>query len=242
MKTIRMAALAATMLCGLTGVAKAQEAAEPFTITGSASLVSDYRFRGVSQSNEDLAVQGSINLNTDMGLYIGTWASSIELPGAGSTEVDIYGGYKFDLGGAALDAGVLYYYYPGADFASDFAEVYASVSGAFGPATAKVGLYYAPDQNAIGSEDNWYWYGDLSGAIPETPVTLKAHLGYSTGDSFLTLGEDNYLDWMVGADFTYKNLTLGVSYVDTDLNATSFVPGGRNVVDEAVVFSLTAAF
>ena len=80
-------------------------------------------------------------------------------------------------------------------------------------------------------------------AIPTTPVTLKAHLGYSKGDTPLTPSGD-YYDWLVGADIAYKNLTLGVAYVDTDLSGAQAARGGatKDIVDSAVVFSLTAAF
>src|SRR3546814_2295512 len=56
----------------------AQDAPEEFTITGTVGGVSDYRFRGISQTNEDFAVQGSINLNHSSGFYVGTWASNVD--------------------------------------------------------------------------------------------------------------------------------------------------------------------
>ena len=71
----------ATLLATSAGAAIAQDAPAPaFTITGSAALVSDYRFRGASQTNEHGAVQGSINFNHESGFYVGTWASSISVP------------------------------------------------------------------------------------------------------------------------------------------------------------------
>lgn len=226
----------------------AAEEAPALTITGGVTGVSQYRFRGISLSDEDIAIQGTINLNHESGVYIGAWASSIdgfgELGGS-NVELDLYGGYKAQLGGnAVLDVGLLYYAYPGStggDF--EFFEPYANITAPIGPATAKVGVAYAWDQDALTDNSNIYIFGDLSGAIPNTPVTLKAHLGYSKGDTPLSPSGE-YLDWLVGADFTYRNLTLGIAYVDTDLDAAEAALGGatKDIVDAAVVVSLTASF
>jgi len=225
--------------------ASAQEADGDVTIGGSAGLASQYRFRGISLSDEELAVQAGVTATHGSGFYVGTWGSS--LAGFGSfggsnVELDVFGGYKADLGGATLDAGLLWYLYPGTD-GTDYAEPYVSITGSLGPATAKVGLAYAPDQEAIGDDDNLYVYGDLSGALPEMPLTLKAHLGYSTGGSTLTPVGD-YLDWLVGVDMSWKALTLGVAYVDTDIGSAdaAAVAFDRDIVDSAVVLTLTAAF
>lgn len=210
------------------------EPAPAVTVSGGVTLVSDYRFRGVSLSGEDPAIQGTINLNSSSGFYLGTWASSLEEDlGFGSTEVDLYAGYRTEVApGTTIDAGLLYYAYPNADDLNYF-EPYASVTTSFGPATGKIGVAYAWSQKSIGSNDNLYLYGDVLGAIPDSPVTLRAHLGYSDGS--LAYG-DNYLDWNVGADIVSGPITFGISYVDTDL------PGGVSGADAAVVFSVGAAF
>lgn len=239
--------LAALLLAATAAPALAQEeASEPITITGSAGLVSQYRFRGISLSDEDLAAQAGITATHESGFYVGTWASS--LAGFGSfggsnVELDIYGGYSAAISDSTtLDVGLLWYLYPGTD-GTDYAEPYASIKTNFGAATAKLGVAYAPDQDAIGSGDNLYVYGDLSTGFAESPVVVKAHLGYSTGDSGLTPTGD-YLDWLVGADFTWKSLTFGVAYVDTDISGRDAAAAtfDRDIVDSAVVFSLTAAF
>lgn len=231
------AALAASAL--VAAPAFAQDApADGFTVTGNVGGVSDYRFRGVSQTGEDFAVQGSINLNHSSGFYVGTWASNVD--GFNGSEVDVYGGYTTTVGALTLDGGLYWYLYP-ATTNTDYAEVYASVKGAVGPATVKVGVNYAPEQQAIGSEDNFYLYGDLSAGIPNTPISLRAHLGRSIGDSALTFGGDDYWDYSVGADLTWKNLTFGVTYLDTDLKESRYGLFHDNV-DSTVLFSLTAAF
>lgn len=220
----------------------------PITITGGVTLASQYRFRGISLSDEQVALQGTINVNHESGLYAGLWSSSIdgfgELGGS-NVELDLYAGYRARVrSGVTLDAGLLYYAYPGSkggDF--EFFEPYANVSGTLGPATARVGVAYGYAQDGLGGNSNVYVSGDLGAGIPRTPVTVRTHVGYSKGDTPLTPSGD-YIDWLVGADVAYKNLTFGVAYVDTDLTGAQAVRSGatRDIVDSAFVLSLTAAF
>lgn len=228
------------------------EASPPVTISGSAALVSQYRFRGVSQSDENLAVQAGLTASHESGFYVSAWGSN--LAGFGSfggsnLELDLIGGFKTAVGGVTLDGGLLWYLYPGTD-GTDYAEPYASISGTVGPASLKLGAAYAPKQDAIGDDDNLYVYTDAGVGIPGAPVTLKAHIGYTTGSGSTLAGPDgDYVDWLIGADVTYKMLTLGVAYLDTDIGKTAadsfYTSGttpGRKIIDGAAVVSLTAAF
>ncbi|MFC3712164.1 TorF family putative porin [Sphingoaurantiacus capsulatus] len=238
--------IAALLLAASSMPALAQEeASEPVTITGSATVVSQYRFRGISLSDEEVAIQGGFTAAHESGFYAGTWGSS--LAGFGSfgganAEIDVFAGYGADLGGATLDVGLLWYLYPGTD-GTDIAEPYASITAPFGNATAKFGVAYSPKQDSIGSGDNLYVFTDLATAIPDSPVKVKAHLGYSTGDSTLTPTGD-YLDWLVGVDLSWKALTFGVAYVDTNITSGDAAAAtfDHNIVDSAVIFSLSAAF
>jgi uncharacterized protein (TIGR02001 family) len=261
----------------------AQEEAEgPVTVSGSVGLVSDYRFRGVSQSDKGMAVQGGITLTHESGLYAGTWASNLGgwgRFGGSNMELDLFAGYALPLGeGTTLDVGLTWYMYPSGADETDFAEPYVKLSHQFGPVKGLLGVAYAPKQQALGKvcsdaactifnpgdkEDNFYVWGDISGAIPNTPVTVKAHLGYSDGNSGLgpngtsIAPTGKYLDWMVGADLAIKGtpLTVGVAYVDTDISRSDeaylqpafAVSGDSKDVGESisrgqVVFSVTAAF
>lgn len=253
---LAIAALVSTALTAPALAQPANETAEPaieaapptLTVTGGATLVSQYRFRGISLSDEKAAIQGTINLNHESGFYAGLWASSLdgfgELGGS-NVELDLYGGYKTAIGsGMTLDAGLLYYAYPGStggDF--EFFEPYANISGTLGPATAKVGVAFAPSQAGLADNSNIYVFGDLASGIPSTPITIKSHIGFSKGDTPLSPSGE-YMDWLVGADYVWRNLTLGVAYVDTDLSSAEAALGGatKDIVDSAVVFSLTASF
>ena len=225
--------IAASVLigCGLTAVpAFADEETAPpseFTVTGNAVLVTDYRFRGLSLSGGDPAIQGSINLNHSSGFYVGTWASSLEdSPVYGNMEIDVYGGWTGEVtSGLTADAGLVYYVYPNGKVGDgNYFEPYASLSTTFGPATAKVGVAYAWKQNSLGSDDNLYVYTDLGAGIPDTPISVSAHLGYTDGalsPKLLTLeSTDGGFDYSVGATYNItKNLSAGVSYIGVEGNS-----------------------
>ena len=257
-----------------------EEPAGPVTVSGSVALVSDYRFRGVSQSDKAMAIQGGVTATHESGAYVGTWGSSLAgwgQFGGANMELDLFAGYAIPLGGATLDVGLTWYMYPSGADITDFAEPYVKLSSELGPVKGLIGVAYAPKQEALGKwcsdaactiadpgdkEDNLYIWGDISGAVPNTPVTLKAHLGWSNGNSGLgpngtsIAPTGKYLDWMVGADLAIPGtpLTLGVAYVDTDIarveenylrpnfmvqDADNF---GKSIARSQVVFSLSAAF
>ena len=241
--------LSAVALAALSVPALAQDEATPaLTVTGNAAVVTDYRFRGISQTDKRFALQGGITVTHESGFYVSTWGSSIDdYVAAGSDqELDLIAGYSRTFGAATVDVGVLYYYYPGSGGANtDFVEPYASVKGTFGPASAKLSAAYAPKSRALSvdggltREDNLYVAGDLSASVPNTPLGVSAHLGHSFGPSYLTIG-DEYTDWSIGATYTWSHLTFGVSYVDTDKSLYS--PSGRNISKAGVVGSITASF
>ncbi|MBN8813990.1 MAG: hypothetical protein J0J06_00925 [Sphingomonas sp.] len=240
--------------------AAADETAPPpeITVTGGVTLVSDYRFRGISQTNLQPAIQGTLSVTHKSGFYATVWSSStsgyVTFSGTGSQEIDAIVGYSKTVGGFKLDGGLLYYIYPrsrpvGDNSKGDFFEPYADVSYTLGPVTAKVTVNYAWKQKALSLDqgqtgllpknDNVYLAGDLSAAIPKTPLSLSAHIGHTWGPSWLALGNE-YTDWGVGASLAWKNLTLGVSYVDTDGVFT--LANGKNAARSGVVVSLGASF
>ncbi|MET1111253.1 MAG: TorF family putative porin [Allosphingosinicella sp.] len=222
------------------------ERASAFTVTGGATIVSDYRFRGISQTGKRFAVQGNVSVAHESGFYATVWGSSIDdyVYNGADQEIDLVAGYKRTFGDTTVDVGLLYYYYPGSGgIASDFFEPYASVSQAVGPVTAKVSAAFAPEQAALslgaGKKDNLYLAGDLSASLPKTPVSLTAHVGHSYGPSYLTIG-NGYTDWSLGASATWNHLSFGLAYVDTD--GAFITPSGRNAARGGVVASLGVSF
>jgi uncharacterized protein (TIGR02001 family) len=247
-----MIGLSALALVASAAPAFAQDDTGDFTLSGSAAIVSDYRFRGISQSNKRFAVQGSATLSHASGAYFSFWSSSIDdyVAAGADAELDLIAGYSTTIDSFTFDGGVLYYVYPSAakGVNTDFFEPYGSIRYTIGTATLKGGFAYAPKQKAIASahrkDDNLYLYAEASGSIPNTGFGLTSHIGYSKGRSFLTAGLKNYIDWNIGATYTWRNATFGVSYVDTDAKKGEFVGNvpTRNVASAGVVGSVSYAF
>lgn len=269
-------ATVAAFLVGLTpfaAQAKEESAPSAITVSGSATVASDYRFRGVSQSDEDMAIQGGLSVSHASGFYVGTWASNLSgwgTFGGSNMELDLIAGYKGKLSdNAMLDVGLTWYMYPGGADDTDFAEPYVKVSGTAGPATLIAGIAYSPRQyalanvsNALNSrgqkQDNLYLWSDGALTIASTPLTAKAHIGYSDGNPGLgpngtsVAPTGTYWDWSIGMDATWRNLTFNVSYVDTDIshgdaahlqpNFSKGQDGTGSIADAAVVASLTSVF
>src|SRR5690606_30975216 len=113
-------ALIAAAVAGVVAAAAAPAlAAEESPFSANVSIVSDYKFRGLSQTNAEPALQGGFDYAHASGLYLGTWASSISWLSDGQADVssslewDFYGGYSGTSGEFGYDFGLLYYYYPG---------------------------------------------------------------------------------------------------------------------------------
>jgi len=243
----------------------------PVEVSGAVELVSDYRFRGVSQTDEEMAVQGGISVTHESGLYAGTWASNLAgwgTFGGSNMELDLYAGAAVPVGNATLDVGLTWYMYPGGADNTDFAEPYIKLSYALGPAEALVGIAYAPEQGALANvsatpqsdgegEDNLYLWTDLSAAVPNSALTLSGHLGYSDGNPGLgpngtsLAPTGTYFDWALGADYALGPVTLSIAYVDTDISRAesayllpnfSNTKDGSSIADAQVVFGISAGF
>jgi uncharacterized protein (TIGR02001 family) len=187
MKNILVPALLATSLLSVNGIAQAQAAES--TLAFNVGAVSDYRYRGISQSRLQPAVQGGFDYTDKSGFYVGAWGSTIQwikdTPGAGkgSVEVDLYGGYKSTVGALAYDVGFLRYEYLKNNYASasgvnaNTNEVYGGVT--YGVFTAK---YSHAISNLFGNPNSKNsYYLDLSAAIDlGNGMTLTPHVGYQS--------------------------------------------------------------
>lgn len=226
----------------------ATAAAANAEVSGTAAIVSDYDFRGITQTDEQPAVQLSIDYATDAGWYVGTWGSNVDGFDDGgtntaSTEVDLYTGFKGTAGNFGWDAGIVYYTYSGA---SDLN--YPEIYGKFSISIVSFGLYYT---NSFGHKDNSsaaYVYGDVN--IPAGPLTVGLHAGYSAGDGIedaycapvsgvcdpdavFGAPEDTYIDYSLGVSYSASNITLGMKWIAYD--------AGDSGSDDRIVLSISTA-
>lgn len=187
----------------------AQEAAAPasaITVTGNVSLVTDYAWRNVSQSNKDMTVQGGFDVAVDGGFYAGLWASGVDFNDADDTnlEVDLYGGYGFEAAGLGFDVGFIYYAYPDAEDADyNFYEIYGGISKEWGAFGLGGTLSYDPDNETT--------YADVSASYA---ITDSFSVGAGYGKYLDGFGE--YAGYNVGATYSAGGLDFGLSYYDND--------------------------
>lgn len=207
-------------------------------ISGTVEAVSDYNWRGITQSSQDPALQGSIDYAHDSGFYVGAWGSNVDFGDCcdEEVEVDLYLGFS---GGEALtwDVGAQYYWYPGADDL-DFPEIYAGLGYEWFSAKVWYSNDFANyDESAFYLEANGEW---------ELPANfgLSAHVGYSDGDGIeVAYGEDNYFDWAVGVSYTLGNFDLGLKYADgSDLEALDGTPDDVSSSEGVAIFSVSTSF
>lgn len=216
--------LAALGLMTMAGIAQAD-------VTGTATIASDYDFRGVTQTDGNPALQLSIDFATESGWYVGGWGSNIDWLSTASQELDLYTGFKGATdGGLGWDVGVVYYSYPGE---SDFntAEIYGKLSY-----SVLTGAVYYTDNYFNADESAFYVSADA--AIPVGPLSLGLHAGLSQGDGIAasfggsTNAEDSYTDYGIGISYSASNLTLGVKWVTTTYDDSS---------DDRILFTVGTA-
>jgi len=222
----------------LLATASAAHAEFPGTFTGTVTATSDYNWRGVTQTSQDPALQGSVDYSMENGVYAGAWASNVDFGDCcdEEVEIDLYTGFS---GGETVtwDVGFVYYWYPGADDL-DFPEVYASV----GYEWVEAKLSYSSDF-ANYSEQAWYLEGNAAYELPAN-FGLEAHIGYSTGDGIEeAYGQDDYFDWSVGVTYALKNFNLALKYVDgSDLETLDGTPDDVSSSEGVAIFSVSTTF
>ena len=212
-------ALASTALPAL---AEEPAAAPASPLSFNLSLTSEYRYRGISQSRLDPALQGGVDYAAESGFYVGAWASTIKwikdapYNGGANVEVDLYGGYKTEVAkGLTLDVGVLSYVYPSNNLnpSANTTEVYGALS--FGPVTAKYShsvtdLFGTADSKGSGYFDVSATF-DLGEGFTVTPhICYQKVKNYSAG---------SYTDYALTVNKDYAGFTFGAAVIGTDSDA-----------------------
>ena len=240
----RNAAVLLSLLLASGALMAQTKAPEPdYSLSFNVGAVTDYRYRGLSQTRFDPALQGGIDFAHKSGFYVGTWASTIRWikDGGGNSdaEIDLYGGYKFAAGPVGFDVGVLRYYYPSNDLAvnPDTTEVY--LAGTWGPATLK---YSHSTTNLFGVADSkGSGYLDLSATFDTGfwGLSVTPHIGHQR---VAHNGSLSYTDVSVTLAKDFGNgVSASLAAVKADTDAY-LAPNGKNLGRAGLVAGVKYSF
>ena len=210
-------------------------------VSGNIALTTDYKFRGISQSDSAPSVQGGFDIAFDNGAYIGTWGAAVDFDCAidtcgglnGGIELDYYAGFASDISDSvSFDIGYIYYDYPQDEgLLGDYGEIYGSLSfGDFG-----IGMNY--------SDEYWgetgkftYTYATYSMALSES-VALDLLVGSGDYDEAGYLdGATEHMNWSVALSTSAGGLDFAITYEDTDLDKEDAY--GYDWADAALILSI----
>ncbi len=247
MKKILVPSLLAASLLSVSGIAQAQAAEN--TLSFNAGVVSDYRYRGISQSRLEPAVQGGFDYADKSGFYVGAWGSTIkwikDAGGDANVEIDLYGGYKGTVGDVSYDLGFLRYEYSGNKLGNVAGFVNANTNEVYGAATVgPVTLKYSHAlSNLFGFVDSKNsYYVDLSGTFDlGSGFSLVPHVGYQ---SVKNNSPASYTDYSLSLIKDLGNgLSATAALVGTDADkAVYYTPAGKFTGKTGVVIGLKYAF
>jgi uncharacterized protein (TIGR02001 family) len=258
MKTyLTLSAIALAAAASLSsGVASAEEpAAAPvpdIAVTSNVGITSDYRFRGISQNDKDPSYQGGFDVAFNkLGLYVGTWGSNVSKFASphGSLELDLYGGYKTEVAGVAIDIGAIMYQYPGSVSTDTVNTREAYIGLGYGPAVFKTS--YVLNKNYFGTTTTGNakgtLYYDLTLSQELMPkLTGSVHAGYTDfKESASAYGNLSYSDYNLGLSYDLDGFALGAKYYVNSTKAgtkTWAADGGTALYKNGFALSLTRSF
>ncbi|TWI66280.1 uncharacterized protein (TIGR02001 family) [Pseudoduganella lurida] len=227
--------------------AHAQEAAKPASeVSFNVAGVSDYRYRGISQTRLKPALQGGADwVDNVNGFYVGAWASTIkwtkDAGGDGSVEIDVYAGKRGTLGGeVSYDVGVLGYAYPSNDLHPDAntLEVYGQLG--YGPATLK---YSHAATNLFGFSDSKN-SGYLDAAVNQDMGQgwiLNLHAGRQKVRHH---DAASYTDYKVGVTKDFGVVTVALAWIGTNADKAAYASpvNGKFTGRDAAVLTVSKVF
>jgi uncharacterized protein (TIGR02001 family) len=209
------------------------------SVAFNASVVTDYRYRGISQTRLKPAVQGGVDF-TAGAFYLGGWASTIKWikdgGGDANVEIDLYGGYKGEISkGLGYDIGLLTYQYPsnGLNPSANTLEIYGALTA--GPVTAK---YSHSTTNLFGfANSKGSGYLDISATFDVGGFAVTPHIGRQTVKNS---GAYSYTDYSLAVSKEVAGITWSATLVDTSTSAYTGV--GKDLGKSGIVLGAKMAF
>ena len=249
---LKSAVLLSTLALSAGAFAQTKAPEPDYTLSFNAGVVTDYRYRGISQSRLKPAAQGGLDFAHKSGFYLGAWASTIkwiEDSGGpdGKVELDLYGGYKGELAkGLAYDVGVLRYEYVGNTLSRSTLASYANANTTevYGALTAGVftAKYSRSLTNLFGNiNSKGSQYLDVSATFDlGDGWTLTPHVGRQLVKNSPTY---HYTDYsLTVAKDLGKGLSASLMLVDTTANSSYYTWGGKYVGKSGAVAGIKYSF
>ncbi len=209
--------------------------------SGSATIASDYRFRGLSRSFRDPVVQGGVELKMPSNFYVGAWGSIVDkqfFPNSAGFEADVYGGYRTTIGdGVSLDVGLIQYMFP---FESEFATLEGYVGAQWRWFGVRLNRTLSNNYFRYDGADGTH-YLDLAVTYPLTPrLNVLAHYGVTK----ISGNDGDYIDYKFGVTYDWKGFSWGASIIGTDIDAPATNVAGRTVElgDRGLILSVSRRF
>ncbi len=222
-------------------------------LSGYVTWTSEYRFRGIDQSDDHPAIQGGIDYSAaasdDVDIYLGAWASTVDFGadnGTGSNngtdyELDLFGGFVYNIAGFSIDTHFVYYVYPDSNDVNDYdyIEFGVNVGYDFDVAAIDLGIQWSPDYYA-GSGTFYYLSAGVDVPLRDW-LSAFAHVGYSSIDDEAAFGTEDYIDYAVGLSASYYSVDFSIGYYGTDLDDNECL-GGSEACDGRFIGSVTVNF
>ncbi|MFM8767069.1 MAG: TorF family putative porin [Rubrivivax sp.] len=239
MKTFTIAAAAVAVAALSALLVPSVTLAADSSVAFNAGVVTDYRYRGISQTRLKPALQGGVDY-TAGAFYLGAWGSTIKWikdgGGGASAEFDIYGGVKGEITkGLGYDVGLLTYQYPsnGLNPSANTLEVYGAITS--GPVTAK---YSRSTTNLFGfANSKGSGYLDISATFDVGGFAVTPHIGRQTVKNN---GGFSYTDYAVAISKEISGITWSATLVDTGTSA--YTGAGKDLGKAGAVLGAKLAF
>lgn len=249
----------------------AEETKPPYSLTGNLGFVSDYRFRGISQTHKKPAVQGGFDFVHDSGFFVGTWASNVtsNLFANGNMEWDFYGGYNWKLNDDfTLSFSLIHYFYPNAKTSTTGpSKKFDTTEFAFGGSWKWLNAKYShtiTDYFGVTGSDGGLLPFNADSGVSDSPngnskgsgylelnatyplidkLSLVGHLGRQKVRHY---GNLDYTDWKLGATYDLNGFVFGLAYADTNAKKAYYKSGPTGDVKEiakgTIVLSVIKSF
>jgi uncharacterized protein (TIGR02001 family) len=242
-------ALGLSLAAGQAGAFEIESAG--LTVGVTPTLSSDYLFRGISQTQNRPAVQGTIDIQHTTGLYVGAFASNVSFLGTNARqEIDALAGYRFSIGDLSLDFGGIAYTYPGYDnrpgsglYDLQYFELAAKASYAIAAAPVPVkflaSVNYSPNYQ-LESGTGVYIEGGVEFTLPYD-LTLAGRAGYQWIQNNPRWGSPDFANWNVTLSYKLADFVLTAGYFDTNLNRGECF-GGQKICEARGMVYLSRTF